>query len=71
MRGKQRKRTAEAVQRRAEKLLEIASSPGCKDYPAWLKRRAEAMIRYAAGRQDAHVRKVESVRKERRKKSTH
>jgi hypothetical protein len=67
---KHKKRTAAAVTRRAKKLIEMADKPECQDDPAWLRRRAEMVMQYAARRQAAHVRKVESIRKSRSKKST-
>jgi hypothetical protein len=70
MRIRRKKRTAVAVHRRAEKLLEVARSPGCQDDPAWLKQRAEAMIQFAARRRNAHFRKIEEIRMSQRRKST-
>ena len=70
MRNNRKKRKAVAVLRRAEKLTEMANNPGCQDDPAWLKRRAEEMVRYAARREAARIRKVESIGKSQRKKST-
>lgn len=69
--SRRRKRTAAALLQRGKRLLEIASSPDCPHDPAWLKRRTEAMIRYAERRQDNRIRKIEDIRKSRRKKSTH
>jgi hypothetical protein len=54
---------ADMVEARAEK-------PSNSDDPAWLKVRAEGMRRWAARRQAAHVRKIETRRKAPRKKKS-
>jgi hypothetical protein len=58
-----RRRSADEILKRAEKLEMLAVHPGNRDDPAWLRRRAELMRDYALRRSKHRQLKAEERRK--------